>query len=85
MLVFTPVQIINLDHVNCYQGKPRPTVTWFKDGGPLDTGLVNIRTSGVDTILFIRQAVREHSGQYTLSVQIENMEEKATIEIQIVG
>ncbi|XP_039543175.1 myosin binding protein Ca isoform X1 [Pimephales promelas] len=67
-----------------FQGKPRPTVTWFKDGGPLDTGLVNIRTSGVDTILFIRQAVREHSGQYTLSVQIENMEEKATIEIQIV-
>lgn len=68
-----------------YQGKPRPTVTWSKDGGPLDTGLVNIRTSGFDTILFIRQAVREHSGQYTLSVQIENMEEKATIEIQIVG
>lgn len=60
-------------------------VTWFKDGAPLDTGLVNVRTSGVDTILFIRQAVREHSGQYTLSVQIENMEDKASLEIQVVG
>lgn len=60
-------------------------VTWLKDGAPLDTGLVNIRTSDVDTILFIRQAAREHSGQYTLSVQIENMEEKVNLEIQIVG
>lgn len=60
-------------------------VTWFKDGAPIDTALVNIRTSGIDTILFIRQAVREHSGLYTLSVQIENMEDKANIEIQVVG
>ncbi len=60
-------------------------VTWLKDDAPLDTGLVNIRTSDVDTILFIRQADREHSGRYTLSVQIENMEEKVNIEIQIVG
>ncbi|XP_076852726.1 myosin binding protein Ca isoform X2 [Brachyhypopomus gauderio] len=67
-----------------FQGKPRPVVTWFKDGAPLDLKLVNIRTSEVDTIFFIRQATREHSGSYTLSVQIENMEDKATIEIQIV-
>uniref|UniRef100_A0A671S6G4 Myosin-binding protein C, fast-type n=1 Tax=Sinocyclocheilus anshuiensis TaxID=1608454 RepID=A0A671S6G4_9TELE len=67
-----------------FQGKPRPVVTWLKDGAPLDTGLVNIRTSDMDTILFIRQVAREHSGQYTLSVQIENMEDKVNLEIQIV-
>ncbi|XP_062841002.1 myosin binding protein Ca [Trichomycterus rosablanca] len=67
-----------------FQGKPRPMVTWLKDDAPLDPKLVNIRTSDVDTILFIRSSTREHSGQYTLSVQIENMEDKATIQIQIV-
>ncbi|KAL6476525.1 hypothetical protein MHYP_G00150240 [Metynnis hypsauchen] len=67
-----------------FQGKPRPVVNWFKDGAPLDSSLANVRTSEVDSILFIRQATREHSGQYTLSVQIENMEDKANIEIQIV-
>ncbi|XP_036445574.1 myosin binding protein Ca isoform X2 [Colossoma macropomum] len=67
-----------------FQGKPRPVVNWFKDGAPMDPSLATVRTSEVDSILFIRQATREHSGQYTLSVQIENMEDKATIEIQIV-
>ncbi|XP_047017644.1 myosin binding protein Ca isoform X2 [Ictalurus punctatus] len=67
-----------------FQGKPHPVVTWFKDDGPLDPKLVNIRTTEVDTILFIRSATREHSGKYTLSVQIENMEDRATIEIQVV-
>ncbi|XP_066497735.1 myosin binding protein Ca [Hoplias malabaricus] len=67
-----------------FQGKPRPTVTWTKDGAPLDTSMVNVRTTEVDTILFIRQATREHSGQYTMSVHVENMVDKATIEIQIV-
>lgn len=60
-------------------------MTWLKDDAPLDPKLVNIRTTDVDTILFIRSATREHSGKYTLAVKIENMEDKATIEIQIVG
>lgn len=59
-------------------------MTWTKDDKPLDSS-VNIRTSEFDTILFIRSAEREHSGKYTLSVQIENMEDKASVEIQIVG
>ncbi|XP_041941733.1 myosin binding protein Ca isoform X5 [Alosa sapidissima] len=66
-----------------FQGKPRPNVTWTKDGEPLESS-VNVRTSDFDTILFIRSAEREHSGKYTLTVQIENMEDKATVEIQIV-
>nr|XP_046271402.1 myosin binding protein Ca isoform X5 [Scatophagus argus] len=67
-----------------FQGKPRPVVTWFKDGVPLEDKTVGTRTSEVDTILFIRSADRNHSGKYTLSVQIENMLDSADIHIQIV-
>ncbi|XP_068192413.1 myosin binding protein Ca [Antennarius striatus] len=67
-----------------FQGKPRPVVTWFKDGVPLEDKTVGTRTSDVDTILFIRSAERTHSGKYTLSVQIENMSDSADIHIQIV-
>lgn len=67
------------------QGKPRPVVTWFKDGVLLEDKTVGIRTSEVDTILFIRSTERAHSGKYTLSVQIENMSDSADIHIQIVG
>lgn len=47
--------------------------------------MVNVRNSNVDTILFIRSAEREHSGTYELVLQIENMEDRATITIRIVG
>uniref|UniRef100_A0A8D3DB70 Myosin-binding protein C, fast-type n=1 Tax=Scophthalmus maximus TaxID=52904 RepID=A0A8D3DB70_SCOMX len=67
-----------------FQGKPRPVATWFKDGQPVDTKLVSVRNSNVDTILFIRAAEREHSGTYELLLQIENLEDRATIEIRIV-
>ncbi|XP_035516127.1 myosin binding protein Cb isoform X7 [Morone saxatilis] len=67
-----------------FQGKPRPVATWYKDGQPIDPKMVNIRNSNVDTILFIRSAEREHSGKYELVLQIENMEDRATVEIRIV-
>ncbi|XP_020788815.2 myosin-binding protein C, fast-type [Boleophthalmus pectinirostris] len=67
-----------------FQGKPRPVVTWFKNGVPLEDRSVGIRTSEVDSILFIRTAAREHSGIYTLNVKIENMEDSADIHIQVV-
>uniref|UniRef100_A0A8C4EQ01 Myosin-binding protein C, fast-type n=2 Tax=Dicentrarchus labrax TaxID=13489 RepID=A0A8C4EQ01_DICLA len=67
-----------------FQGKPRPVVTWFKDGIPLEDKTVGTRTSEVDTILFIRSTERAHSGKYTLSVQIENMSDSADIHIQVV-
>ncbi|XP_039879453.1 myosin binding protein Cb isoform X4 [Simochromis diagramma] len=67
-----------------FQGKPRPIANWFKDGKPLDEKMVNVRNSNVDSILFIRSAEREHSGTYELVLKIENMEDRASINIRIV-
>ncbi|XP_062456920.1 LOW QUALITY PROTEIN: myosin-binding protein C, fast-type [Rhea pennata] len=66
-----------------FQGKPRPQVTWSKEGQALDKD-INIRTSDFDTIFFIRAAERHHSGQYELSVRIENMEDTASLRLRIV-
>ncbi|MEJ1278432.1 hypothetical protein NN561_009354 [Cricetulus griseus] len=67
-----------------FQGKPRPQVTWTKEGHPLAGDEVSIRNSPTDTILFIRSAHRTHSGTYQVTVRIENMEDKATLVLQIV-
>ncbi|XP_073901334.1 myosin-binding protein C, cardiac-type [Castor canadensis] len=67
-----------------FQGKPRPQVTWTKEGQPLAGEEVSVRNSSTDTILFIRAACRTHSGTYQVTVRIENMEDKATLVLQIV-
>ncbi|KAJ8245834.1 hypothetical protein GJAV_G00260800 [Gymnothorax javanicus] len=67
-----------------FQGKPRPVAMWTKDGKPVDPKKVGIHNSFVDSVLFIRSAEREHTGKYTLTVQIENMEDTASIDIRIV-
>ncbi|KAM6898805.1 myosin-binding protein C, fast-type-like isoform 2-T2 [Lycodopsis pacificus] len=67
-----------------FQGKPRPVATWYKDGQPIDPTMISVRNSNVDTILFIRQAEREHSGTYELVLKIENMEDRASIVLRIV-
>ncbi|XP_060767618.1 myosin-binding protein C, cardiac-type [Neoarius graeffei] len=67
-----------------FQGKPRPKATWMKNGEPLDTKQVSVRNSDTDSILFIRRTERKDSGKYELQVQIENVEDKATVTIQIV-
>lgn len=74
-----------MDIFSVAQGKPRPVVTWYKDGQPIDPKMVNIHNSNVDSILFIRSAEREHSGKYELVLHIENMEDRATVEIRIIG
>ncbi|XP_053518129.1 myosin-binding protein C, slow-type isoform X15 [Artibeus jamaicensis] len=67
-----------------FQGKPRPELTWKKDGAEIDKNQINIRNSETDTIIFIRKAERSHSGKYDLQVKVEKFVENAAIDIQIV-
>ncbi|XP_073476468.1 myosin-binding protein C, slow-type isoform X35 [Aquarana catesbeiana] len=67
-----------------FQGKPRPKVSWKKNGSHVDKTQISIRNSECDTILFIRKAERSHSGKYDLKVKVENLQDKASIFIQIV-
>ncbi|XP_056588695.1 myosin binding protein Ha isoform X1 [Triplophysa dalaica] len=65
-------------------GKPKPVISWIKDGQPLDTKKVNIRNSDKDSILFIRKAEREDSGVYEMTVKVDSFEDKTSLLIQIV-
>uniref|UniRef100_A0A669PKT5 Myosin binding protein C3 n=1 Tax=Phasianus colchicus TaxID=9054 RepID=A0A669PKT5_PHACC len=67
-----------------FQGKPRPKISWMKDGQTLDSKDVGIRNSNTDTILFIRKAELHHSGAYEVTLQIENMTDTVVITIQII-
>lgn len=60
-------------------------MVWTKGGAPVDTSRVHVHTSDFDTVFFVRQAARSDSGEYELSVQIENMKDTATIHIRVVG
>ncbi|XP_068589937.1 myosin binding protein Ha isoform X1 [Cebidichthys violaceus] len=66
-----------------FHGKPKPVVSWLKDGQPVDAR-VNIRNSDMDSIIFIRHAQREDSGVYEISIKVDSFEDKATITLQIV-
>uniref|UniRef100_H2MM13 Myosin binding protein C1 n=1 Tax=Oryzias latipes TaxID=8090 RepID=H2MM13_ORYLA len=68
-----------------FQGKPRPKVTWMKEGQPIEPSHVSIRNTDCDSIIFIRKAERNHSGKYEMTVQVENHVDTAIIDIQIVG
>ncbi|XP_034000626.1 myosin binding protein Ha isoform X1 [Trematomus bernacchii] len=67
-----------------FLGKPKPVVSWLKDGKPLDTKRVNIRNSDKDSIIFIRTAERDDSGVYEMSVKVDSFEDRSTIVLQIV-
>ncbi|XDV25037.1 hypothetical protein PO909_029038 [Leuciscus waleckii] len=74
-------EVVNL--VVPFVGKPRPKVTWSKEGQPIEQ-TISIRNSECDSIMFIRKAERKHSGKYELSVQVENHIDTAMLDIQIV-
>ncbi|TRY82175.1 hypothetical protein DNTS_000371 [Danionella cerebrum] len=65
-------------------GKPKPVISWTKDGQPLDSKKVNVRNSDKDSILFIRKAEREDSGCYEMTVKVDSFQDKTTLIIQIV-
>uniref|UniRef100_A0A3Q1GA48 Myosin binding protein C, slow type n=1 Tax=Acanthochromis polyacanthus TaxID=80966 RepID=A0A3Q1GA48_9TELE len=67
-----------------FLGKPRPKVTWLKEGKPIEPTHVSIRNTDCDSIIFIRKAERSHSGKYDMTVQVENHMDTAILDIQIV-
>ncbi|XP_006029715.1 myosin-binding protein H [Alligator sinensis] len=75
-------EVINL--LIPFQGKPKPQVTWTKDGQPLDLKRVNVRNSDKDTIFFIRMAKLADSGKYEMTLKVDGLEDRATIEIQVI-
>lgn len=60
-------------------------MTWTKDGQPLDLKRANIRNSDKDTIFFIRMAKLADSGKYEMTLKVDGLEDRATIEIQVIG
>lgn len=60
-------------------------VSWLKNGQPLDTKRVHIRSTERDSILFIRTAERDDSGEYEMCVKVDDFDDKAALVLQIVG
>ncbi|XP_044936963.1 myosin-binding protein H isoform X2 [Mustela putorius furo] len=67
-----------------FQGSPKPQASWTHNGHALDSQRVNVRTGDQDSILFIRSAQRSDSGCYELTVHLEGLEAKATIDILVI-
>ncbi|KAH0618991.1 hypothetical protein JD844_018586, partial [Phrynosoma platyrhinos] len=68
-----------------FRGKPKPQVTWTKDGQPLDPKRVSVRNSERDSIFFIRGAQRTDSGKYEMTVKIlDELEDKVIINLQVI-
>ncbi|XP_032837334.1 myosin-binding protein C, cardiac-type-like isoform X4 [Petromyzon marinus] len=67
-----------------FQGKPRPKVTWSKDGEPLDPKQVSCRSGDTDTILFVRSASRGDSGLYQLRVEIDSLVDVVDLRVQVI-
>lgn len=63
-------------------GRPKPTVTWSKDGAPLKfTTRVNIINTPTHTTLSIKEAAGDYGGMYSISVANSAGKKDTTIEI----
>uniref|UniRef100_A0A672NW57 Titin n=1 Tax=Sinocyclocheilus grahami TaxID=75366 RepID=A0A672NW57_SINGR len=63
-------------------GRPKPKVTWTKDGAALKfTTRVNISNKAHSTVLSIKEAAREDGGMYGINVSNAVGQKDATIEI----
>ncbi|KAM5237798.1 myosin-binding protein H [Ctenodactylus gundi] len=67
-----------------FQGKPKPQASWTHNGHALDSQRVSVRSGDQDSIFFIRSAQRSDSGCYELTVRLEGLEAKATIDILVI-
>ncbi|KAM6165219.1 myosin-binding protein H [Erethizon dorsatum] len=67
-----------------FQGKPKPQASWTHNGQALDSQRVSVHSGDQDSILFIRSAQRSDSGCYELTVRLEGLEAKATIDILVI-
>ncbi|XP_076805528.1 myosin-binding protein C, fast-type-like isoform X3 [Clavelina lepadiformis] len=71
-------------HVNVpYQGRPKPQLTWTKDGKELEDH-VAIRNSLDSSVLFIRQAERWDSGCYDLQLRVGDDLVISKIEVAVI-
>jgi hypothetical protein len=71
-------------HINVpFQGKPKPKVTWNKDGAELEKH-ITIRNAADSSILYVRSTERFDSGIYNVTVTVGDQECTAPIDVAIV-
>nr|XP_002130191.1 myosin-binding protein C, cardiac-type-like isoform X2 [Ciona intestinalis] len=71
-------------HVNVpYQGRPKPQLTWSKEGKALEDH-VAVRNSLDSSVLFIRTAERWDSGKYDLQLKVGDDVVGAKVEVAVI-
>ena len=67
-----------------YSGKPMPTITWRKDGQPLEDPSL-IETRETITVLSLKKLVPSHGGSYTVSAENSVGKDVATFNLDVKG
>ncbi|KAI0982140.1 hypothetical protein GJ496_002986, partial [Pomphorhynchus laevis] len=66
-----------------FKGYPPPTVTWLKDGKPIDVSSVDIRNTNSESTLRIPVSNASHQGEYTLRLENSSGKDEVAIAVQI--